>query len=294
MTSESPSFSMADFEKALDQYDYSFKKGEIVKGKVIEQSPEGLYIDIGGKSPGFVPAREVGLQVTENLTNEQELEFLIIGEQNSEGQITLSRRQLEIQAAWDNITEMAEAGSSTQMRVTGVNKGGVTGEVAGLRAFIPRSHLQEKENLDALVGQSLTATFLEVNRETRKLVLSQRDAIRAAAVSKLEAGVLREGKVVSLKPYGAFVDLEGVTGLLHISEISNLPIPSLPSLLRVGQNIKVIISQIDEYKNRISLTLKMLEDYPGEIQENWEKVMNTAELRFQQAQAKLNQENTKS
>ncbi|RMF24555.1 MAG: 30S ribosomal protein S1 [Cyanobacteria bacterium J083] len=285
---------MADFEKALDQYDYSFKKGEIVKGKVIEQSPEGLYIDIGGKSPGFVPAREVGLQVTENLTNEQELEFLIIGEQNSEGQITLSRRQLEIQAAWDNITEMAEAGSSTQMRVTGVNKGGVTGEVAGLRAFIPRSHLQEKENLDALVGQSLTATFLEVNRETRKLVLSQRDAIRAAAVSKLEAGVLREGKVVSLKPYGAFVDLEGVTGLLHISEISNLPIPSLPSLLRVGQNIKVIISQIDEYKNRISLTLKMLEDYPGEIQENWEKVMNTAELRFQQAQAKLNQENTKS
>lgn len=294
MTSESPSFSMADFEKALDQYDYSFKKGEIVKGKVIEQSPEGLYIDIGGKSPGFVPAREVGLQVTENLTNEQELEFLIIGEQNSEGQITLSRRQLEIQAAWDNITEMAEAGSSTQMRVTGVNKGGVTGEVAGLRAFIPRSHLQEKENLDALVGQSLTATFLEVNRETRKLVLSQRDAIRAAAVSKLEAGVLREGKVVSLKPYGAFVDLEGVTGLLHISEISNLPIPSLPSLLQVGQNIKVIISQIDEYKNRISLTLKMLEDYPGEIQENWEKVMNTAELRFQQAQAKLNQENTKS
>ena len=92
---------------------------------------------------------------------------------------------------------MFESGKSTQMRVTGVNKGGVTGEVEGLRAFIPRSHLQQRDNLESLIGQLLTATFLEVNQDQRKLVMSQRDAMRAVAMTSIEEGALMTGKIVN-------------------------------------------------------------------------------------------------
>ena len=170
------SFSMDDFAKALEKYDYEFAKGQIVKGTVIQYDSEGAYIDIGGKSPGFVPTREAALGFVEDLANiipvGEEFEFLIIQEQNADGQVTLSRRQMQLEAAWDTVTEIAESGRSTQIRVTGVNKGGITGDVEGLRGFIPRSHLQQRDNLESLIGQLLTVTFIEVNPEKRKLVLS--------------------------------------------------------------------------------------------------------------------------
>jgi small subunit ribosomal protein S1 len=283
----SAAFSMDDFAQALENYDYQFSKGTVVRGKVFEINAEGAYVDIGGKSPGFVPAREAALGHTDNLATvlplNEELEFLIIGEQNAEGQVTLSRRQLALKEAWEKINELAESGSSVQMRVTGFNKGGVTGEVEGLRSFIPRSHLQEKDDLDRLIGQLLTATFLEVNQDNNKLILSQRDAIRAAAMTKLEEGALMTGKIVSLKPYGVFVNLNGVTGLLHIKEVSNTHIDSLTTVFKVGQEIKVVISHIDEYKNRLSLSTKILEEYPGELMEHLDQVMATAEERLERA-----------
>lgn len=287
----SQSFSMEDFAQALNEYDYDFSKGQIIKGTVIQHTSEGAYVDIGGKSPGFVPIREAALEEVEHLTDvlplEQEFKFLIIREQNDEGQVTISRRQLEVKRAWDRIAEISESGKSVQIRVTGVNKGGITGEVEGLRGFIPRSHLQQRDQLESLVGQLLTATFLEVNPETRKLVLSQRDAMRATAIAKLEKGGLMAGKIVSMKPYGVFVDLNGVTGLLHIKEVSGTHIDSLNNLFRIGQEIQVVIFDIDEYKNRLSLSTKILEEYPGEIVEKFDEVMSTAEARMAQVQEKL-------
>ncbi|MEL7408675.1 MAG: S1 RNA-binding domain-containing protein [Cyanobacteria bacterium J06558_2] len=179
---------------------------------------------------------------------------------------------------------MAETGKSTQMRVTGVNKGGVMGDVLGLRAFIPRSHLQQRDNLESLVGQLLTATFLEVNQENRKLVLSQRDAMRAVAMNSIEEGTLRSGKIVNIKPYGVFIDLAGATGLLHIKEISKARVESLSTIFEVGQAIKVIVKQIDEHQNRMSLSIKALESYPGENLEKLDQVMSTAEVRWEKAQ----------
>ena len=285
------SFSMEDFAQALNEYDYEFAKGQIIRGTVIQHESEGAYVDIGGKSPGFVPTREAALEEVDNLAEvlpiEQEFEFLIIREQNADGQVTLSRRQLEVKHAWDKIAEIAESGKSAQMRVTGVNKGGVTGEVEGLRGFIPRSHLQQRDGLESLVGQLLTATFLEVNPEARKLVLSQRDAMRATAIAKLEKGALMTGKIVSMKPYGVFVDLNGVTGLLHIKEVSNTHIDSLSNLFKVGDEIQVVILDIDDYKNRLSLSTKILEEYPGEIVEKLDEVMATAEARMVQVKEKL-------
>lgn len=282
------SFSMDDFAQALEQYDYEFAKGQLVKGTVVQYDSDGAYIDIGGKSPGFLPQREAALEMVDDLSEviplNEEFEFIVIKEQNADGQVTLSRRQIQIQAAWDNITEIAESGKSTQMRVTGINKGGVIGEVEGLRGFIPRSHLQQRDNLDSLVGQLLTATFLEVNPEQRKLVLSQRDAMKAAAMTQLTEGAIVTGTVVNLKPYGAFVDLGDVTGLLHIKEVSGTHIESLNNVFKPGQEIKVLIAQVDEYKNRLSLSTKIFEEYPGELLEKFDEVMTTAEERFAKAQ----------
>ncbi len=284
----SQAFSMEDFESALQQYDYEFAKGQKVKGTVVQITSDGAYIDIGGKSPGFVPTNEAALGFVNDLEAilpiGESKEFLIIREQDGEGQVTLSLRQLALDQAWADIQEMAESGKSTQIRITGANKGGVTGEVFGLRAFIPRSHLQQRDNLDSLTGQLLTATFLEVNQENRKLVLSQRDAMRAVAMNNITEGVLMPGKIVNIKPYGVFVDLQGATGLLHIKEISGARVEALDNLFSVGQDIKVVIKQIDEYQNRMSLSIKALEEYPGENIENLERVMANAEERWEKAQ----------
>ncbi|MEM7593194.1 MAG: S1 RNA-binding domain-containing protein [Cyanobacteria bacterium P01_A01_bin.83] len=281
-------FSMEDFESALQEYDYDFTRGQKIQGTVVQITSDGAYVDIGGKSPAFVPTNEAALGFVNNLEATLPIgetrEFVIIREQDSDGQVTLSVRQLALDQAWADIKEMAETGKSTQMRVTGVNKGGVMGEVLGLRAFIPRSHLQQRDNLESLVGQLLTATFLEVNQENRKLVLSQRDAMRAVAMNSIEEGALMSGKVVNIKPYGVFVDLAGATGLLHIKEISSARVESLDTVFEVGQALKVVIKQIDEHQNRMSLSIKALESYPGENIEKLDQVMANAQERWDKAQ----------
>jgi len=298
MTSESNpnsepnvSFTMEDFARALDRHDYNFEKGQIVKGTPVEYTNDGVFVDIGGKSTGFLPLREVSLQQVEDLSEYlplgSEIDFMIIREQNSEGQVTLSRRQLQLKAAWDRVSEIAENGGSVQMRVTGVNRGGVIGEVEGLRGFIPRSHSIEKHNLESLVGQLLTANFLDIDRERNKLILSQREIARAAAIGQLQQGQISEGNIVSIKPYGVFVDLKGITGLLHIKQISNAHIESLTTLFKIGQPIKVMVVEVDDYKNRISLSTKILENYPGEVLENIDAVMANAEERLEQAKERL-------
>jgi small subunit ribosomal protein S1 len=285
------SFSIDDFAQALEQHDYQFSKGQVVRGTIFEHSSDGAYVDIGGKSPGFVPVREAavrsGIPLAESVPLKEVMDFLIISGQNEDGQVMLSRRQLELQKAWENIAQLAESGKSVQMRVTGVNKGGVTGEVEGLRGFIPRSHLIEKEDLDSLVGQLLTATFLEVDPDNNKLILSQRQAARAAAIGKLASETLMKGRVAKIQPYGVFVDIDGVTGLLHISQVSGVPVNALAGVFEIGQEIAVFILDIDEYKNRVSLSTKILESYPGEVLEKLNEVMANAEERAEQAKAKL-------
>lgn len=288
------SFSMEDFANALEEHDYNFQKGNVVRGRVEVHDQNGVYVDIGGKSTAFVPMNEVSMgtvtDLSEVLPLKEELDFLIIREQDDEGQVTLSRRQLEIKRIWDKLTEMSEEKQSVQVRVTGMNKGGVTVDIMGLRGFVPRSHLDEKDNLESLKGESLNVSFLEVNPETKKLVLSQRLASQAASFSQFEIGQLVEGKISNIKPFGLFVDLGGSTGLLHIKQISQNYIESLPTLFQVGQDIKAMIVALDEGKSRISLSTKLLENYSGEMIEKRDEVMASAEARRERAVKKLQAE----
>lgn len=282
---------MDDFAKALEQHNYEFQKGQVVRGKVFEYDSNGAYVDIGGKSSAFLPIEEAALRTVTDLSEvvplDEERDFLIIREQDADGQVTLSLRQLQIQQAWEDLVELQETGKVLQVRVSGANKGGVTVDVQGMRGFIPRSHLVDRDNLESLIGQSLSVNFLEVDREREKLVLSQRMATQSNAFKDLQIGQLVEGKVSSIKPFGVFVDLEGVSGLLHIKQVSQKYIDNLGKLFAPGQPLKALVVDLDEGRGRISLSTRVLENYPGEMVDKMADVMDTAQERSERARKSL-------
>lgn len=286
-----PSFSAEDFAKALEEHDYDFSLGQVVSGRVSTHGKDGVYVDIGAKSPGFLPAREAAVKSVDNLQQllplDEEREFLIVREQNAEGQVTLSIRQLELKQIWENLAQKQKDNQSVEVYVTGVNKGGVTVDVQGLRGFIPRSHLVERNHLPSLVGHTVTANILEADRDRNKLVFSQRQLAQASRIGELQKGQLVEGTIVSIKPFGIFVDLDGLTALLHINQVSKNYVESLTSLFSLRQSIKAIILDIDETKGRVSLGTKLLENYPGEMVEKFDEVMDNADARYNKISSTL-------
>jgi small subunit ribosomal protein S1 len=287
---QSQEFSMDDFAQALAQHDYAFQPGQMVRGKAFSYESDGAYIDVGGKSAAFLPIEEASLKPVEDLSQilplQEEREFLIIREQDANGQVTLSIKRLEIKALWERLLEMQENSQTIQVQVTGVNKGGVTVDVQGLRGFIPRSHLVERE-VEALKGKTLATSFLEVDPQRNKLVLSHRLASRSVRISELEIGQLVEGTISGIQSFGVFVDFAGTTGLLHVKEVSQNYIESLPATFKVGESIKAVIIDLDQQKGRVSLSTKVLENRPGEMLEEKANVMAEAEARARRHQSKL-------
>jgi small subunit ribosomal protein S1 len=147
--------------------------------------------------------------------------------------------------------------------------------------------LVDREGLDVLIGKALTVSLIEVDPSRRRLVLSQRLATQAASLGQLEIGQLVEGRVVGIKPFGVFVDFDGTTGLLHINQISKNYVSSLESVFQVGQPIKALIIDIDESKRRVSLSTKVLENFPGEMLEKMTDVMADAADRAEKARKNL-------
>jgi len=284
-------FSADDFARALEQENPQFQVGQVVRGTVFSHESGGAYVDIKGKSVAFVPLDEASLQsfqkLEEVLPLQSEYEFLIIRDQNEEGQVTLSRRQLEIRQRWDQLITMQENRETIAVRVTGVNKGGVTVDAMGMRGFIPRSHLAQFGDPAALKGKTLTVAFLDIDANKRKLVFSEKQATRTASFSQLAVGQVVDGKITNIKPFGVFLDFSGTTGLLHINQISKTYISNLEELFKIGQSIKAVILDIDEGKGRISLSTKVLENFPGEMVQQMADVMESAEARAHKISQRL-------
>ncbi|MBD1875266.1 S1 RNA-binding domain-containing protein [Nodosilinea sp. FACHB-131] len=286
-------FSAEDFAKALEAHDYDFQVGSTVRGTVISFAPDGATVDIGGKSAAFLPIREAAVRAITSfegvLEPGGEYSFQVIRDQDADGQVLLSIRKLQLKQLWNKLAQQAEENAVMDVKVTGFNKGGVTVDVEGLRGFVPRSHLgRTYENLEDAVGQRLTVGFLEVNPAANKLVMSARTAARSQVMSTLALGQLVEGTVASLKPFGAFVEFDGISGLLHIKQISKNYVESLPTVLQVGQSIKAVVVGLDPERNRISLSTKVLEKYPGEIIKESEAVFEDAENRLGDVSRMLN------
>ncbi|QPN59981.1 S1 RNA-binding domain-containing protein [Synechococcus sp. CBW1002] len=282
------------FLAALDENEPVGTTGEVVRGVVIALESDGVYVDIGGKAPGFMPKNECGLGVITNLKERfpkgAEVEVLVTREQNADGMVTVSARALALRQSWDKVRQLEKDGQVVQVKVNGFNRGGVTCDLEGLRGFIPRSQLNEGENHEALVGKTIGAAFLEVNPETRKLVLSEKKAASAARFAALEIGQLVEGQVVAVKPYGLFVDLGGVSGLLHHSSITGGQMRDLREVFDQGDRVKALITDLDPGRGRIALNTALLEGQPGELLIEKDKVMAEATDRANRARSVLRQQ----
>jgi len=273
-------FDESAFLEALNANEPIGATGETISGKVIAIESDGLYVDIGGKAPGYMPKKECGLGVITNFKEKfsigLEMEVLVIKEQNADGMVTVSARALILRQSWEKVSSSAKNGELINVLINGFNRGGLTCDVDGLRGFIPRSQLEDGQDYQSFVGKNLKVAFLEVNPESRKLVLSEKKASLVSKLTSLELGQLIEGEVLAVKPYGFFIDLGGASGLLHQSSLTNGSIRSLREVFREGEIIKALISEIDLEKGRIGLNTALLENSAGELIIDKQKVMQEA------------------
>ncbi len=282
-TSTLPSvgFTHEDFAALLDQYDYHFNPGDVVAGTVFSLEPRGALIDIGAKTAAFLPIQEMSISRIDNadevLAPGETREFFILTEENEEGQLTLSIRRIEYMRAWERVRQLQTEDATVRSDIFATNRGGALVRIEGLRGFIPGSHISTRKPKEELVGEELPLKFLEVDEERNRLVLSHRRALVERKMNKLEMGEVVIGTVRGIKPYGAFIDIGGVSGLLHISEISHNHIETPHSVLNVGDEVKVMIIDLDAERGRISLSTKQLEVTPGDMTRDPQLVYSTAE-----------------
>jgi len=276
-------FTYASFDEAVAATDYSFNRNDVVKGTVVQYDKGGCIVDIGAKASAFLPLQEAALiQVQgENIESlieiDQERNFQIISEEDENGQLMVSVRRIQYREAWEKVVAKQDTDEAFEAECVSVNRGGAIFLVEGLRAFLPGSHLTGRLPDEDLIGQVLPLKFLEVNEEDNKLVVSNRRAVVEAQMEDLSRGDVIDGIVKALKPYGAFVEVGGMSGLLHISQISMDRINDLERVLQPGQKIKCMIIDHDKVNGRIALSTKTLEPEPGDMIKDPERVYEMAD-----------------
>jgi small subunit ribosomal protein S1 len=274
-------FTHEDFAKLLDKYDYHFSPGDIVAGTVFSIEPRGALIDIGAKTAAYIPIQEMSInrvdQAEEVLQNNETREFFILADENEEGQLTLSIRRIEYMRAWERVRQLQAEDATVRSLIFATNRGGALVRIEGLRGFIPGSHISTRKPKEELVGEELPLKFLEVDEDRNRLVLSHRRALVERKMNKLEVGEVVIGVVRGIKPYGAFIDIGGVSGLLHISEISHEHIETPHNVFNVNDEVKVMIIDLDAERGRISLSTKQLEAEPGDMVKDPQLVYDKAE-----------------
>jgi len=262
------------FAELLDKYDYKFSKGDLVKGVVVSIDNSGVLVDIGAKAVAYVHPKEIfcenGKNFKEALKIGEEYEFLIIKEEDEDGQLTLSHKRVAQAYNWKKIEDIYANNESVMAEVKAVVKGGLLAEVCGLKAFIPSSHLRIKDMNDC-VGESIEVKILSIDAATTNLILSQRKLFSDTQTDKrkntfenVEVGSVIEGEIVRLADFGAFVDIGGIDGLLPLSQMSWRWVDHPSDIIKVGDIIKVEVIGIDHDKQRVSLSLKNLQADPWE------------------------------
>lgn len=260
-----------DFEKLLEQYDYKFKKGDLVKGTVCGFDSQGVLVDIGAKTTALIPNYEAvdkGENVEDKFEKGQQGEFLIIKEEDEDGKFLLSKKKVDFAYAWKDLEKAKEADETILGTVINTVKGGVLVEVAGVRGFIPSSQLRAKET-DLEAGSKIEVKILTLDVQQNNFILSNKkvydDTVQEAKnnlFSQIEVGQIVKGEVVRITDFGAFVDIGGVDGLLPLSQLSWRWIDHPTDILHVGDKIDVEVILVDHAKQRISLSLKKLEPDP--------------------------------
>jgi small subunit ribosomal protein S1 len=257
--------------------------GEIRKGVIASIGTSQVLVSIGAKSEGVISGRELE-QLTEEeraaLQVGQEINVYVVNPENSEGNIVLSFKRAQEQLSWDNVGKMIADETVTESKIIGFNKGGLIVPVGGLRGFLPSSQISAmrrsmssgdtpEARWQKMVGEPISVRIIEVDRERRRLILSERatgaesrSSMKDRVIGELEEGKIYTGRVTSLADFGAFVNVNGADGLVHLSELSWDRLQHPKELLEVGQEVKVKVINIDLEKRRIGLSMRALQDDP--------------------------------
>jgi small subunit ribosomal protein S1 len=269
--------------KLVPNYDatiHPFDEGDVVSGKVVRIDKDEVLVDIGYKSEGVIPSNELSIRKSVDPSDEvqlgEEVDALVLTKEDQEGRLILSKKRARFEKAWRRIEAAAESGEPVEGTVIEVVKGGLILDL-GVRGFLPASlvDIRRVQNLDEFMGQKLECKVIELNRSRNNVVLSrravleeERKEVREQILGRLEAGQVVEGKISNIVDFGAFVDLEGIDGLIHISELSWSHVNHPSEVVSIGDTVRVKVLDIDKERQRISLGLKQTQEDP------WQRVLN--------------------
>ncbi len=258
----------------------SFEEGDVVKGKVVRIDKDEVLLDIGYKSEGVIPSHELSIRKSVNPADEvepgEEVDALVLTKEDSEGRLVLSKKRARFEKAWRRIEAAAESGEPVEGNVIEVVKGGLILDL-GVRGFLPASlvDIRRVHNLDEFMGQTLECKVIELNRSRNNVVLSrravleeERKEVREQILGRLEPGQVVEGKISNIVDFGAFVDLDGIDGLIHISELSWSHVNHPSEVVAIGDTVRIKVLDIDRDRQRISLGLKQTQEDP------WQRVIS--------------------
>ena len=256
-------------------------EGTIVSGRVVRIDAEEVLLDVGFKSEGVIPARELSIRQDANPLDivelGEEVEALVQKKEDSEGRLILSKKRAQYEKAWGNVEKIRRENGSVSGTVIEVVKGGLIVDI-GLRGFLPASlvDLRRVRDLHSFVGNTIKARVLELDKNRNNVVLSRRAWLedeqkeqRGVFLDNLQSGEIREGVVSSVVPFGAFVDIGGMDGLVHVSELSWRHLDDPSSVLSPGEEVKVKVLDVDIERERISLSIKATQPDP------WEEFVST-------------------
>src|ERR1700722_9544406 len=255
-------------ESRVPKQAISFIPGTILKGRIVEFTKDHVVIDVGLKSEGLVPIQE--FSDPSQLTLNGEVEVLLDQAEDDNGQIVLSREKAERLRQWEYILEHCEEGSIVKGRVLRKVKGGLMVDI-GMEAFLPGSQIDNKriKNLDEYIDKTYEFKILKINIDRKNVVVSRRELLEAERISKkaevlehIQPGDIREGIVKNITDFGVFLDLDGIDGLLHITDMTWKRIKHPSEMVQLGQKLEVIILNVDRDKGRVALGLKQKESNP--------------------------------
>ncbi|HUR48026.1 MAG TPA: 30S ribosomal protein S1 [Acidimicrobiales bacterium] len=262
------------FEDMIDKTIVEFEDGDIVTGTVVKVDKDEVLLDIGFKSEGVIPARELSIRPDASpdqvVSLGEEIEALVLQKEDKEGRLLLSKKRAQYERAWVNVEKLKETDGMVKGTVIEVVKGGLIVDI-GLRGFLPASlvELRRVRDLQPYVGQELEAKIIELDKNRNNVVLSRRAWLEEAQkeqredfLHNLKVGEIRKGVVSSLVNFGAFVDLGGMDGLVHVSELSWKHVDHPGSVVQVGDEVEVQVLKVELDKERISLSLKATQADP--------------------------------
>ncbi len=273
---EEETYDESEYEELKNVYEKSFKsvkEGEIVKGKIVQITNKEVVVDIGFKAEGIIPIEE--FNEPEKLEVGQEVDVFLDSIETQEGILSLSKKKADFYLVWDQLKKDYEEGNVIDGYVAKRIKGGMVVKIYGVEAFLPGSQIDIKQvtNFNEWVGQTIPVKIIKINKARRNIVVSRRAVLEESREKKrqellktLEKGMVVEGVVKNITDFGVFIDLGGVDGLLHITDMSWGRINHPTELIKKDERIKVKIIDYDKNKQRVSLGLKQLEPHP------WEKV----------------------